>query len=178
MPSPSRSTHHHNVSLLSISQEGSTPDEGASVTNGHAYTHKSKDHNAVDWFVEGPGRRVGYDDMTAIDWIFEYAKERQRLRTLYSKSTGPLGYIQQLLDGTHIWTVLICTGITSGILAACIDIVSDWLGDLKMGYCANGPGGGKFYLNRCFCCWGLEGKKQIFTLSLRSQHGLRLKSCD
>lgn len=39
-----------------------------------------------------------------------------------------------------------------GISAAAIDIVSDWLGDLKEGFCKP-----TFYLNRGFCCWGISG---------------------
>jgi chloride channel 3/4/5 len=113
--------------------------------------------------VEGPGRRVGYDDLTAIDWIFEYTKERQRKRLLYSNAPGLAGYARRLLEASNVWVVLIATGVLVGIIAACIDITSDWLGDLKTGYCKNGPGGGKFYLNRSFCCWGHDGK--VFVLS-------------
>ena len=120
--------------------------------------HDSKDGDALDWYTEGPRRKVGYDDLTAIDWIFEYTKERQRLRMLYTRATGIFGYAQQLLDASQVWLVLISTGLASGILAAGIDIASDWLGDLKTGYCRNGAGGGRFYLNKGFCCWGHEGK--------------------
>lgn len=126
-------------------------------TNGTMYPEEDKRAHPVDWYVEGPGRRVGYDDMTAIDWIFEYTKERQRLRALYSSGAGIIGYFRQLLDASQIWAVLIGTGIAAGIIAACIDVASDWLGDIKSGYCSHGPGGGKFYLNKGFCCWGLEG---------------------
>ena len=91
--------------------------------------------------MEGPGRRVGYDDLTAIDWIFEYTKERQRLRYLYSSATGLFGYAQQMLDASQIWIVLIATGVASGVLAAGIDIASDWLADIKTGYCRTGEGG-------------------------------------
>ncbi len=122
------------------------------------YPTTVKNDDSTDWSFEGPGQRVGYDDLTAIDWIFEYTKERQRLRALLSNTSGLVGYVRQLLDASQIWTVLIGTGIAAGIIAACIDIASDWLGDLKTGYCRNGPTGGKFYLNRGFCCWGLEGK--------------------
>ncbi|KAN0077737.1 Chloride channel [Elaphomyces granulatus] len=115
-----------------------------------------KDGGPLDWHVEGPGRRVGYDDLTAIDWIFEYTKERQRKRLLYSKGQGLLGHIRHLLDASHVWLVLVATGIFVGILAASIDIASDWLSDIKTGYCNNGRGGGKFYLNKSFCCWGHE----------------------
>jgi chloride channel 3/4/5 len=110
-----------------------------------------------DSYVEGPGRRLGYDNLTAIDWIFEYTKERQRIRYLYSSSQGLLGHVRQLLDAGHVWLVLITTGIAVGILAACIDIASNWLGNIKTGYCRSGEEGGRFYLNKSFCCWGYEG---------------------
>lgn len=126
-----------------------------------------KDGAALDWYVEGPGRRVGYDDLTAIDWIFEYTKERQRKRLLYSTGQGILGHVRQLLDASHVWLVLIATGIAVGVLAASIDIASNWLGDIKTGYCKNGRGGGKFYLNKSFCCWGHEGNSNGFALLLR-----------
>jgi len=130
--------------------------------NGHVVDgtllNDNKDGGPLDWYMEGPGRRVGYDDLTAIDWIFEYTKERQRLRMLYSRATGIFGYLQQIIDASQVWIVLIGAGLLSGVLAAVIDVVSDWLGDLKTGYCQTGAHGGQFYLNRGFCCWGHEGK--------------------
>lgn len=111
--------------------------------------------------MEGPGRRVGYDDFTAIDWIYEYTKERQRKRLLYSSGQGLLGHARRLLEASNVWFVLISTGIAVGIIAAAIDIATDWLGDLKTGYCKSGRGGGKFYLNRSFCCWGLDGESRL-----------------
>ncbi|KAL8778195.1 MAG: hypothetical protein Q9203_004221 [Teloschistes exilis] len=130
------------------------------LANGHpadtAFPSDNKDGGPLDWYLEGPGRRVGYDDLTAIDWIFEYTKERQRLRFLYSQATSVFGYAQQLLDASQIWIVLVLTGLAAGVLAAGIDIASDWLGDLKTGYCRTGAGGGHFYLNKGFCCWGHE----------------------
>lgn len=123
-----------------------------------------KEGGMLDWYVEGPGRRVGYDDLTAIDWIFEYTKERQRKRLLYSSGQGIMGHLRRLLDAGKVWFVLIATGIAVGIIAAVIDISSNWLGDIKTGYCKNGPGGGKFYLNRRFCCWGHEGELVRFNV--------------
>lgn len=120
----------------------------------------TKDGNPLDWYVEGPGRRVGYEDMTAIDWIFEYTKERQRLRVLYSSATGILGYAQRMLDASQIWVVLIVTGLAVGLIAASIDVASDWLGDIKTGYCSAGIDSGRFYLNKNFCCWGYDEGSQ------------------
>lgn len=129
------------------------------VTESNGGVHAMKEGGPADWYVEGPGRRVGYDDLTAIDWIFEYNKERQRLRILYSNTPGLIGYFRQLLDASHVWLVLVTTGIAVGVLAAFISIASDWLGDIKTGYCKRGEGGGQFYLNKGFCCWGHEGGK-------------------
>ncbi|EMC99016.1 hypothetical protein BAUCODRAFT_103703 [Baudoinia panamericana UAMH 10762] len=114
----------------------------------------SKDAVSLDWYVEGPGRRVGYDDLTAIDWIYEYSKERTRLRQLVSNAPGLLGQLKQVADASQIWWILVATGIAVGGIAASIDVVSDWMGDLKQGACSNVEDGGKFYLSRPFCCWG------------------------
>ena len=136
-----------------------------STSNGHARDGTSsgdaKNGESLDWYAEGPRRRAGYDDLTAIDWIFEYTKERQRLRILYSRATGLLGQAHQLFDASQVWLVLITTGIAAGALAAAIDVASDWLGDLKSGYCKAGEGGGRFYLNRGFCCLGYDGILRI-----------------
>ncbi|KAI0841598.1 chloride channel [Hypoxylon sp. FL0890] len=133
--------------------------QGLNTERGENTPHSPngpKEGAPLDWYVEGPGRRVGYEDLTAIDWIFEYTKERQRLRVLYSSATGIIGYIQQLLDSSQVWVILVLTGIAVGALAAGIDVASDWLGDIKTGYCASGPEGGAFYLNKQFCCWGYD----------------------
>lgn len=120
----------------------------------------SKDGNPLDWYIEGPGRRVGYEDSTTIDWIFEYTKERQRLRILHANTPGLIGHARLLLDASHVWLVLIATGISVGVLAASIDTVSLWLGDIKIGFCKNGVEGGRFYLHRRFCCWGHDDLSQ------------------
>lgn len=160
-----------------------TPDQPLPESNGHDYggphTSDTKDGGPLDWYAEGPGRRVGYDDLTAIDWIFEYTKERQRLRLLYSRATTLFGYAQQLVDASQVWLVLLATGLASGVLAASIDVASDWLGDLKTGYCRNGPGGGRFYLNKLFCCWGHEGMAftaQNYIMILTAQSGRNAKT--
>ncbi|KAM5345491.1 hypothetical protein ACJ41O_011353 [Fusarium nematophilum] len=116
----------------------------------------SKDGAPLDWYTEGPGRRVGYEDLTAIDWIFEYTKERQRLRVLYSSASGVLGYAQRLIDASQVWVVLLLTGMAVGAIAAGINVTTDWLGDLKQGFCSSGPEGGHFYLNKGFCCYGYD----------------------
>jgi len=101
--------------------------------------------------------------LTAIDWIFEYSKERQRLRVLRANSPGLLGHLRVFADSGQIWAILVLTGIAVGAIAASIDVVSDWLGDFKTGYCSNQASGGRFYLNKYFCCWGLESTSHFDT---------------
>lgn len=120
----------------------------------------SKDGIPLDWIAEGPGRRVGYEDLTAIDWIFEYTKERQRLRMLYSNATGLFGFVKEQLDASQVWIVLVLTGISVGLIAGGIDITTNWLADLKTGYCSAGKDGGHFYLNKGFCCDGYDDWSQ------------------
>ncbi|KIX05874.1 uncharacterized protein Z518_03847 [Rhinocladiella mackenziei CBS 650.93] len=145
-----------------ISSALSHPDgdgRGNVATNEESEYHNvqhqdQKEDGSPDWYVEGPGRRVGYDDLTAIDWIYEYTKERQRLRKLLAINQGFVGNLRQLFDASHVWFVLVASGISIGCVAALINIASDWLGDIKTGYCKKGVGGGQFYLNKQFCCWG------------------------
>lgn len=118
---------------------------------------------------------MGYDNLTAIDWIYEYAKERQRLRALVSSTAGVMGHIRQIYDASEIWIVLILSGIASGLVAAFIDVSSDWLADLKTGFCSNQATGGKFYLSRNFCCFGYEELAQCQDWQLWSM-GLGVQS--
>ncbi|OBT86110.1 hypothetical protein VE02_05410 [Pseudogymnoascus sp. 03VT05] len=132
------------------------PIQNGNMGGGGLPADQPKDGNSLDWVIEGPGHRVGYENLTAIDWIFEYTKERQRLRVLYSNTSGIIGYARQMADASQIWIVLVLTGIAVGLIAAGIDITSGWLGDIKEGYCSAGTDGGRFYLNKSFCCWGYE----------------------
>lgn len=45
-----------------------------------------------------------------------------------------------------------CAGAGIGINAAIISIITEWLSDIKMGYCSDG-----WWLNQQFCCWELDG---------------------
>ena len=42
-------------------------------------------------------------------------------------------------------------GVGIGVNAALISIVTEWLSDLKMGYCYDG-----WWLNQQFCCWEID----------------------
>ncbi len=42
-------------------------------------------------------------------------------------------------------------GAAIGFNAGSLNIVTEWLSDIKLGYCTTA-----FYLNEKFCCWGAE----------------------
>jgi chloride channel 3/4/5 len=46
----------------------------------------------------------------------------------------------------------VCVGAGIGLNAAIISIITEWLSDIKMGYCSDG-----WWLNQQFCCWELDG---------------------
>ena len=43
-------------------------------------------------------------------------------------------------------------GVCIGVTAALISIITEWLSDIKTGYCSDG-----WWLNQQFCCWEIEG---------------------
>ena len=54
-------------------------------------------------------------------------------------------------DGRRGGDIVPLAGAGIGINAALISIVTEWLSDMKMGYCSDG-----WWLNQEFCCWELE----------------------
>ncbi|KAH9929594.1 Cl-channel protein [Epithele typhae] len=106
-----------------------------------------------------------YEDFTTIDWIQDSIIERnRRLRAARNQHTtyrGPRGEItlswlwslvRQFAHAGQSWFVVSLVGIAIGVNAAVISIVTEWLSDIKMGYCSDG-----WWLNQQFCCWEIEG---------------------
>lgn len=91
-----------------------------------------------------------YDDLSSIDWIQEYARERRRKLGLAEDQTLN-GKTLRVIDQSQTWIIISLTGIAVGVLAAIIDILSLYLGDLKEGHCSP-----SFWKSKSFCCWGLS----------------------
>ncbi|THH01086.1 hypothetical protein EW026_g1533 [Hermanssonia centrifuga] len=105
-----------------------------------------------------------YEDFTTIDWIQDSAIERNRrirkARQLHAAHRGPRGEVtlrwvwanlRKVLDAAQSWIVVSIVGACIGVNAAIISIVTEWLSDIKMGYCSDG-----WWLNQQFCCWEIE----------------------
>ncbi|KAH7339880.1 Cl-channel protein [Rhizoctonia solani] len=117
-----------------------------------------------------------YEDFTTIDWIQDSILERnRRLRTsrdIQSSLRDSQGRInspwakaqmQKLIASGQSWFVVGLVGICIGLNAALISIVTEWLSDLKMGYCVDG-----WWLNQQFCCWEIDGEEESACASWRS----------
>ncbi|KAF2721551.1 ClC chloride ion channel [Polychaeton citri CBS 116435] len=101
-----------------------------------------------------------YEDFTTIDWVQDAAREQQRRkarrqeRAGFSERKGGLGWRRKLweaYDAGQGWIVVSLIGAAIGLNAAFLNIVTEWLSDIKLGYCSTA-----FYLNESFCCWGAE----------------------
>ncbi|KEF53403.1 chloride channel, other eukaryote [Exophiala aquamarina CBS 119918] len=100
-----------------------------------------------------------YEDFTTIDWVQDAAQEQLRRRARRRESRffdrdGVLGWrrkIWEAYDAAQAWIVITLVGIVIGLNAAAVNIVTEWLSDVKLGYCTTA-----WYLNEDFCCYGSE----------------------
>lgn len=110
-----------------------------------------------------------YADFTTIDWVQDAAREqlrrraRRRANAGFFERQGGLGWRQKLwesYDAGQAWIVVTLVGAAIGLNAAFLNIVTEWLSDVKLGYCTTA-----FYLNESFCCWGAENGEWTFNRS-------------
>ncbi|KAI0302674.1 voltage-gated chloride channel [Russula brevipes] len=103
-----------------------------------------------------------------IDWIEDSILERSRRlreardvrassRTTNGQATLSwlISHVRKLLVASQSWFVVSIVGAGIGINAAVISIITEWLSDIKMGYCSDG-----WWLNQQFCCWELDGNEE------------------
>lgn len=100
-----------------------------------------------------------YEDFTTIDWVQDAAQEQLRRRARRRESRffdrdGVLGWrrkIWEAYDAAQAWIVITLVGIVIGLNAAALNIITEWLSDVKLGYCTTA-----WYLNEGFCCYGSD----------------------
>ena len=108
-----------------------------------------------------------YEDFTTIDWVQDAAREQAHRRAKRLENKGPYQRsrswairkkIWSLYDAGQAWIVVTLVGAAIGLNAAFLNIVTEWLSDIKRGHCTTA-----FYLNENFCCWGAEDGSPIFS---------------
>lgn len=104
-----------------------------------------------------------YEDFTTIDWVqdavHEQARRRARRRqgVRFWDKEGTLGWrrkVSESYDAGQAWVVITIVGAIIGLNSAVLNIITEWLADIKLGHCTTA-----FYLNESFCCWGAEDGK-------------------
>ena len=128
-----------------------------SAEEAHTATSTAPAEHAI---VEEIAEIKRYEDFTTIDWVQDAAREQLRRRARrkanagFFERDGVWGWRQKLwgsYDAAQSWVVVTIVGIVIGVVAAALNIITEWLSDVKLGYCTTG-----FYLNEQFCCWGAE----------------------
>ncbi|PGH26869.1 hypothetical protein AJ80_01451 [Polytolypa hystricis UAMH7299] len=150
--SPSPRPHNRRQSTLSTlsiaSTTASTAPHDASHTQNPAIT-------------EEINKIKRYEDFTTIDWVQDAVHEQARRRARRKEGArfwdkeGAFGWrrkVSEAYDAGQAWLVVTIVGAAIGLNAGFLNIVTEWLSDVKLGYCRTA-----FYLNEAFCCWGAEG---------------------
>ncbi|WWC97131.1 hypothetical protein V866_004009 [Kwoniella sp. B9012] len=130
-----------------------------SAENGHDHQRELSDAELRAEEAEREDLMRRYEDFSTVDWIQDSLLER----TVQSKGpTNPIvarldridgifGYIWRLirkgLEEGESWVVVTLVGVTIGISAALISIITAWLSDIKLGYCTTG-----WWLTQKYCC--------------------------
>ncbi|KAK9468609.1 chloride channel [Lipomyces arxii] len=101
-----------------------------------------------------------YEDFSTIDWVQDAARERMRSRLRNSRRLGIYGqstlaivlsHARTVYESVQSWLVISVIGASIGTIAAMLNIITEFLSDIKLGHCETG-----FYLNEEFCCWGAD----------------------
>ncbi|RMZ92470.1 hypothetical protein DV736_g278, partial [Chaetothyriales sp. CBS 134916] len=102
-----------------------------------------------------------YEDFATIDWVQDAAQEQIRRRNRRMEAAGffhhdgVMGWrrrIWESYDAATAWIVVTLVGVGIGSIAGALNIITEWVSDIKLGYCTTA-----WYLNKDFCCHGAEG---------------------
>ncbi|KPI35474.1 putative chloride channel protein [Cyphellophora attinorum] len=103
-------------------------------------------------FTEEIAEIKRYEDFTTVDWVQDAAQEhlrrrrRRREAANFFDKDGVLGWRRRILASIDA-----AQAVVIGLIAAALNIITEWLADVKLGYCTTA-----WYLNEGFCCYGSE----------------------
>lgn len=149
-------TPSYNSGRSSVRSPNRLPSAISTAEQGHDEAVTVEEH-AIH---EEIGEIKRYEDFTTIDWIQDAAREQLRRRARrqekagFFEREGGIGWRRRLwesYDAGQGWILITIIGAIIGLNAAFLNIITEWLSDIKLGYCTTA-----FYLNEGFCCWGAE----------------------
>jgi chloride channel 3/4/5 len=159
MNSRSSSFSAHSQRRTSV-PERRLPRRRSTVSSIERGQHGPSTAPAVHSITEEIAEIKRYEDFTTIDWVQDDAREQLRRRARRKENAGfwerdgIMGWRRKLwesYDAGQAWLVVTLVGVVIGLNAAALNIITEWLSDVKLGYCTTA-----FYLNEQFCCWGAE----------------------
>ena len=133
----------------------------SSISNVEAAENVTEVSPAEQALTEEIAEIKRYEDFTTIDWVQDAAQEQLRRRkrrretASFFNRDGVLGWrrkVWEAYNAATAWMVVTLVGLIIGLNAAALNIITEWLSDVKMGYCTTA-----WYLNEGFCCYGAEG---------------------
>ncbi|OMJ07244.1 H(+)/Cl(-) exchange transporter 5 [Smittium culicis] len=90
-----------------------------------------------------------FDEFETIDWLEESKKEREKRKEVYSSTVDTVkSLLTSVYETVQVWVVISLVGCVIGLNTGIISIVTEWLSDIKLGYCSK-----YWWLNEKFCCW-------------------------
>jgi chloride channel 3/4/5 len=152
--------------MTSRTSSFSVPAQRPSVSNRLSFAVSLAEQGEEDIAPQGAAAQIDeeieeikrYEDFTTIDWVQDAAREQarrnaqKRANANFLENGGRAGWrykIWQSYDAGQGWIVVTLIGAAIGLNAAFLNIITEWLSDVKLGYCRTA-----FYLNESFCCWG------------------------
>lgn len=95
-----------------------------------------------------------FNDFKTIDWVSDNLQSNKR-KLLLAENTKTSFKLLNIYQSLQNYIILTVTGIAIGFVAGSLNIVTEYLSNIRTGYCSS-----HFYLNKNFCCWGeLEESK-------------------
>lgn len=127
-----------------------------SFTGFHDYRYDSQ--------FENPNISFTTTDKGPADWVQDAARERVRRKARRKQAAGlyeagQFDWRQKIwtaYEDAQGWIVVTIIGVAIGFNAAFLNIITEWLSDIKAGHCTTA-----FYLNEKFCCWGEDNGQAL-----------------
>ncbi|GMM32811.1 Gef1 protein [Saccharomycopsis crataegensis] len=94
----------------------------------------------------------GFDKFTTVDCIIDSLMSNDYKLHDFKANRNASTFsivIGNIVSSSRSWLCLTLIGVLIGTIAAALTIVTEYLNNIKNGYCST-----NFYLNRNFCCWG------------------------
>ncbi|CAK7892744.1 anion/proton exchange transporter Gef1p [[Candida] anglica] len=89
-----------------------------------------------------------FEQFTTVDWMQDELKEQKNRLSKYSSiQQGRTSLRERVVSSTLNWFVLALMGVTIGIIAACLNVMTAWMANIRLGHCS-----GAIYLNKSLCC--------------------------